>query len=181
MRDRSDHDPTRQNRQSATRLASEVTFRAPHEHFDFVMENTTFRAPAIIPNCTKCYTCHENCDTWTSLNTAPTTKSDTWTSPNSAPATKSDTWTSPNIAPAMKSDTSTSRPYESLRYSSLLFATLYSTLLYSSLLYSTLLFATLLYSTLLCSTLLYSTLFYSTLLYSTLTNLFSDESILLRI
>ena len=62
MRDRSGHDPTMirirpQNRQSATRLASEVTFRARHEHF--VLKNTTFRTPAIIPNFTKCCTCHE--------------------------------------------------------------------------------------------------------------------------
>ena len=45
------------NRQSATRLATEVTFRARHEHF--LLKNTTFRAPAIIPNFTKCCTCHE--------------------------------------------------------------------------------------------------------------------------
>ena len=45
------------NRQSATRLATEVTFRARHEHF--LLKNTTFRAPAIIPNFTKCCACHE--------------------------------------------------------------------------------------------------------------------------
>ena len=51
MRGRSEHDPTMiraWNRQSATRLATEVTFHAHHEHF--VLKNTTFRAPAIIPN-----------------------------------------------------------------------------------------------------------------------------------
>ena len=52
-------DPSRirpQNRQSATRLATEVTFHAHHEHF--VLKNTTFRAPAIIPNSEYC-ACHE--------------------------------------------------------------------------------------------------------------------------
>ena len=67
MRDRSDHDPSMLdhdptmirawNRHSATRLATEVTFRAHHEHF--LLKNTTFRAPAIIPNFTQCCTCHE--------------------------------------------------------------------------------------------------------------------------
>ena len=45
------------NRHSATRLASEVTFHAHHEHF--VLKNTIFRAPAIIPNFTECCACHE--------------------------------------------------------------------------------------------------------------------------
>ena len=45
------------NRHSATRLASEVTFRARHEHF--LLENTTFRAPAIIPNFTEYCAYHE--------------------------------------------------------------------------------------------------------------------------
>ena len=45
------------NRQSATRLATEVTFRTHPEHF--VLKNTTFRAPAIIPNFTKNCACHE--------------------------------------------------------------------------------------------------------------------------
>ena len=56
----SDHDPRMirpWNRQSATRLATAVTVRAHHEHF--VSKNTTCRAPAIIPNFTKCCTCHE--------------------------------------------------------------------------------------------------------------------------
>ena len=43
-------------RQPATRLATEVTFPALEEHF--VMKNTTFRAPAIIPNFTECCACH---------------------------------------------------------------------------------------------------------------------------
>ena len=45
------------NRHSATRLATEVTFHAHHEHF--VLKNTTFRAPAIIPNITEYCACHE--------------------------------------------------------------------------------------------------------------------------
>ena len=44
-------------RQSATRRATEVPFRAPDEHF--VLKNTTFRAPAIFPNFTKYCACHE--------------------------------------------------------------------------------------------------------------------------
>ena len=60
MRDRSELDPTmirEWNRHSATRLATEVTFHAHHRHF--VLKNTTFRAPAIIPNFTKYCACHE--------------------------------------------------------------------------------------------------------------------------
>ena len=63
MRDRFEtvrHDPTMiraWNRQSATRGATEVTFRALHEHV--VWKNTTFRAPAIIPNFTEYCACHE--------------------------------------------------------------------------------------------------------------------------
>ena len=60
IREWSDHDPTMiraWNRQSATRLATEVTFHAHHEHF--VLKNTTFRAPAIIPNFTEYCACHE--------------------------------------------------------------------------------------------------------------------------
>ena len=56
----SEHDPRMirpWNRQSATRLATEVTFHAHHEHF--VLKNTTFRAPAIIPNFTEYCACHE--------------------------------------------------------------------------------------------------------------------------
>ena len=59
-RGRFEHDPSRiraWNRHSATRLATEVTFRAHHEHF--VLKNTTFRAPAIIPNFTEYCACHE--------------------------------------------------------------------------------------------------------------------------
>ena len=60
MRGRSENDPSMIRpwyRQSATRLATEVTFHAHHE--DFVLKNTTFRAPAIIPNFTEYCACHE--------------------------------------------------------------------------------------------------------------------------
>ena len=100
-------------------------------------------------------------DTSTSPNTAPATKSDTWTSPNSAPATKSNTWTSPNSAPATKSDTWT--PPNSAP----------ATKSHTTLLYSSLVFATIL--------LRISTLLFSSIRYYSLTNLFSNESNLLRI
>ena len=93
----SDHDP-RMKTQTATRLASEVTFRGPQKHF---LPNLTFKPSPNTAPATKSAT-------WTSPNTAPATKSDTWTSPSTAPATKSDTWTSPSTAPATKSDTWTS-------------------------------------------------------------------------
>ena len=57
MRGRSEHDPRMLNRPSATRLATEVTFHAHHEQF--VLKNTTFRVPAIIPNFTEYCACHE--------------------------------------------------------------------------------------------------------------------------
>ena len=52
----SDHDPTMKT-QTATRLATEVTFRAHHEHF--LLKNTTFRAQSYIQTFTKCCACHE--------------------------------------------------------------------------------------------------------------------------
>ena len=60
MRDRSENDPSmirEWNRQSATRGATEVTFRANPAHF--VWKNTTFHAPAIIQDFTKYCACHE--------------------------------------------------------------------------------------------------------------------------
>ena len=52
----SELDPSRKP-SSATRLATEVTFQDHREHF--VLKNTTFRAPAIIPNFTEYCACHE--------------------------------------------------------------------------------------------------------------------------
>ena len=60
IRDRSETVPSMirdRFRQSATRHATEVTFRAPDERF--VLKNTTFRAPAIFPNFTKYCAYHE--------------------------------------------------------------------------------------------------------------------------
>ena len=62
IRDRSETIPSMiraWNRQSATRVATEVTFHAHREHL--VLKNTTFRAPAIIPNFTKYCACDETC------------------------------------------------------------------------------------------------------------------------
>ena len=56
MRDRSDHDPT-QKTQTATRRATEATFRTRQEQI--LLKITTFPAPAIIPNFTTCCACHE--------------------------------------------------------------------------------------------------------------------------
>ena len=61
MRGRSENDPRMirpWNRQSATRLATEVTFRAHHEH-NFLLKNTTFRAQSYIQTFTKCCACRE--------------------------------------------------------------------------------------------------------------------------
>ena len=97
-------------RQSATRRANDVTFRAPDEHF--LLKNTTFPAPAIFPNFTKYCACHEKCHltftkycachekgSWPSPSTAPVTKSDTWPSPSTAPATQNDShaWSSSHM------------------------------------------------------------------------------------
>ena len=83
----SEHDPTMKT-QTATRLATGVTFRAHHEHF--LLNNTTFRAQSYIQTFTKYCACHEKYNSSTSRSTAPATKSDTWTSPNTAPATQKD-------------------------------------------------------------------------------------------
>ena len=56
IREWSDHDPTMKT-QTATRLATEVTFRAHHEHF--LLKNITFRAQSYIQTSTKCCACHE--------------------------------------------------------------------------------------------------------------------------
>ena len=52
----SDHDPT-QKTQTATRRAAKATFRTRQEQIP--LKITTFPAPAIIPNFTKCCACHE--------------------------------------------------------------------------------------------------------------------------
>ena len=56
IRDRSDHDPTI-NSPTATRRATEAIFHTRQEQI--LLKITTFPAPAIIPNFTKCCACHE--------------------------------------------------------------------------------------------------------------------------
>ena len=56
IREWSDHDPT-QKTQTATRRATEATFRTRQEQI--LLKITTFPAPAIIPNFTTCCACHE--------------------------------------------------------------------------------------------------------------------------
>ena len=56
IREWSDHDP-RMKTQTATRLATEVTFRPHHEHF--LLKNTTFRAQSYIQTFTKYCACHD--------------------------------------------------------------------------------------------------------------------------
>ena len=56
MRDRSETVPT-QRTQTATRRATEATFRTRQEQI--LLKITTFPAPAIIPNFTTCCACHE--------------------------------------------------------------------------------------------------------------------------
>ena len=52
----SENDPSMKT-QTATRLATEVTFRGHHEHF--LLKNTTFRAQSYIQTFTKYCACHE--------------------------------------------------------------------------------------------------------------------------
>ena len=62
IRDRFEHDPTMiraWNRQSATRLATEATFKLHAHHEHLVLKNTTFRGPATIPNFSKYCACHK--------------------------------------------------------------------------------------------------------------------------
>ena len=56
IRERSDHDPT-QKTQNWTRRAAKATFRTGQEQI--LSKITTFPAPAIIPNVTKCFTCQK--------------------------------------------------------------------------------------------------------------------------
>ena len=101
-----DHDPN-MNWSSRTRPFAEVTFRALETYF--ALENTIFRAPAILQKFAKCCACWKSAiPTSPNVVPVPATQSDTPTSPNIAPATNSHTPTSPKIAPATRSDTPTS-------------------------------------------------------------------------
>ena len=182
------------SRQSATRLATEVTCRTRHEHV--LLKNPTFHAPAIIPNFTKC--CHRH-EKWHLNFSEYCTFHEKWHLHSTKYCTGHDKWHLYFTSLLF----STTLLYSSLLFSTLLDSSLLvstlldSSLLYSMLLYSSLLFANLLYYSRLFSTLLYSTLLYyslifftirdspllfSTLLYSTLLSLtlllFSDSSIL---
>ena len=134
------------NRQSATRLATEVIYRAHPQHV--LLKNTTFRAQAFIQKFTKCCTCHEK---WHLKFPKCCTCHEKWhlnfpKYPSAAPATKRATGpSSTGLYPTR----------------------LYSTWLYSTWRYSTRLYSTWLYPTWLCSTWFYSTWLFSTWLYST--------------
>ena len=122
----SEHDPTMKLQNWTRPFAPSATH--------FVLKITTFRAPAIYPDFSKCFTCHEtwHCkitkycachEKWLAPARSPrlllalrrrilywklqhfTLRLSTQISPNTVPATKSDTPTSPNAAPATKSDT----------------------------------------------------------------------------
>ena len=182
------------NRQSATRLATEVTFRAQQEHF--LLKNTTFRAQAFIQKFTKCCTCHEKWHLNVNLPRKVTLQlhqvlhlprkvtlelhqvlhlpRKVTLQLHQAPATKSDTSTWPSAVPATKSDTWTSPSAAPATKSGtrhekwhLNFTKGY-TCHEKWHLNFTLRYSTLLESTLLDSTLLDSTLLYSTVLDSTL-------------
>ena len=123
------------NRQSATRLATEVTFQILplprkmtvqlhqilhlprkvrlelhqilHLHEHFVLKNKTFRAPAIIPNFTKYCPCHQKWQFNFTTNTAPATKSypHHWSLSYNARSNRCYCPTSPKTAFATKSHT----------------------------------------------------------------------------
>ena len=98
------------SRQSATRHATEVTFRAPDEHF--VLKNTTFRALAIFPNFTKYCACHEKWHLTFTKYCACHAKLDPrhiWNIIYNARSNKCHPPNSPNIPPATQNDHPTSR------------------------------------------------------------------------
>ena len=98
------------SRQSATRHATELTFRAPDEHF--VLKNTTFRAQAIFPNFTKHCACHEKWHLTFTKYCACHAKLDPrhiWNVIYNARSNKCHPQNSPNIAPATQNDHPTSR------------------------------------------------------------------------
>ena len=131
IREWSEHDPTMKT-QTATRLASEVTFRAPSSPGAFSIVKYNVSSPILHSNIHQVLRLPQKVtldlhrilplprkhspsaapttksNTWPSPNTAPTTKSNTWTSPNTAPTTQSNTRPSPSTAPATKSNTHSS-------------------------------------------------------------------------
>ena len=158
----SEHDPTMKT-QTATRLASEVTFRAHHEHF--LLKNTTFRAQSYIQTFTKYCACHVKCH----LNfTKYCACHEKWHLNFTKYCACHEKWHL-NFTKYCAGHCSVTELYCTLLYLTLLYVTLlYVTLLYVTLLYLTLLYLTLLYLTLLDTTLRDTTLRDTTLLDSTL-------------
>ena len=158
----SEHDPTMKT-QTATRLASEVTFRAHHEHF--LLKNTTFRAQSYIQTFTKYCACHVKCH----LNfTKYCACHEKWHLNFTKYCACHEKWHL-NFTKYCAGHCTVTELYRTLLYLTLLYVTLlYVTLLYVTLLYLTLLYLTLLYLTLLDTTLRDTTLRDTTLLDSTL-------------
>ena len=158
----SEHDPSMKT-QTATRLASEVTFRAHHEHF--LLKNTTFRAQSYIQTFTKYCACHVKCH----LNfTKYCACHEKWHLNFTKYCACHDKWHL-NFTKYCAGHCTVTELYCTLLYLTLLYVTLlYVTLLYVTLLYLTLLYLTLLYLTLLDTTLRDTTLRDTTLLDSTL-------------
>ena len=158
----SKHDPTMKT-QTATRLASEVTFRAHHEHF--LLKNTTFRAQSYIQTFTKYCACHVKCH----LNfTKYCACHEKWHLNFTKYCACHEKWHL-NFTKYCAGHCTVTELYCTLLYLTLLYVTLlYVTLLYVTLLYLTLLYLTLLYLTLLDTTLRDTTLRDTTLLDSTL-------------
>ena len=158
----SEHDPTMKT-QTATRLASEVTFRAHHEHF--LLKNTTFRAQSYIQTFTKYCACHVKCH----LNfTKYCACHEKWHLNFTKYCACHEKWHL-NFTKYCAGHCTVTELYCTLLYLTLLYVTLlYVTLLYLTLLYLTLLYLTLLDTTLRDTTLRDTTLLDSTLLDSTL-------------
>ena len=177
----SEHDPTMKT-QTATRLASEVTFRAHHEHF--LLKNTTFRAQSYIQTFTKYCACHVKChlnftkycachEKWHLNFTKYCACHEKWhlnfTKYCAGHCTVTELYCTLLYLTLLYTWHYSTWHYSTWHYSTWLYSTwLYLTLLYLTLLYLTLLYVTLLYVTLLYVTLLYVTLLYLTLLYLTL-------------
>ena len=172
----SEHDPTMKT-QTATRLASEVTFRAHHEHF--LLKNTTFRAQSYIQTFTKYCACHVKChlnftkycachEKWHLNFTKYCACHEKWHLNFTKYCACHEKWHL-NFTKYCAGHCTVTELYCTLLYLTRLYVTLlYVTLLYVTLLYLTLLYLTLLYLTLLDTTLRDTTLRDTTLLDSTL-------------
>ena len=171
----SEHDP-RMKTQTATRLATEVTFRAHHEHF--LLKNTTFRAQSYIQTFTKYCACQEKChlnftkycachEKWHLNFTKYCACHEKWHLNFTKYCTCHEKWHL-NFTKYCACHCTVTELYCTLLYLTLLYLTLlYLTLLYVTLLYLALLYLLLFYLTLLYLTLLYLILLYLILLYLT--------------